>query len=76
MAKVKIFTSIKNTKNTGNECIRTIVLSTEDLAFMCRETDCPLTVGFCPFGESIDCQDVTERDWLNLIGAKDEQDAN
>lgn len=76
MAKVRIFTSIKNTKNIGNEYVGTIVLSTEELAIMCRETDCPLTLGLCPFGESIDCQDVTERDWLNLIGAKDEQDAN
>ena len=76
MAKVKIFTHIKNTKNVGSECISTIVVSTEALASMCRERDCPLPLDCCPLGKDIDCQDVTERDWLNLLGAKDKQDAN
>lgn len=65
MAEVKIYTSIVFTKYCN-----VTTLTTDELAKMCKGTDCPMTIGACPFGESVDCQTITARDWLNLIGAK------
>lgn len=68
MAEVKIYTSIVFTKYSN-----VTTLTTDELAKMCKETDCPMSIGACPFGESVDCQTITERDWLNLIGEKEKQ---
>ena len=72
MAEVLIYTHIYHSNYWD-----LITSTTKELAKLCKDMDCPMPAGAaCPFGEAVDCQDVRERDWLNFIGEKEEQNAN